>query len=168
MEYLIVACGALGAWLLVAGPLYQAALELGEQEFDREEMGRVMEGIDVPTRVSPWWWLLPPVAYILQQRQQRAHRQAVLDALGPEQLEQSVNFVNKASGWMIVASGAFLIAVKETYELIELLHLHVAIFWILVVLLPVLCVSFVVAQVKRTAKMLKKEESPRPRRGARR
>ena len=168
MEYLIVACGALGAWLLVAGPLYQAALELGEQELDREEMGRVMEGIDVPARVSPWWWLLPPVAYILQQRQQRVHRQAVLDALGPEQLEQSVNFVNKASGWMIVASGAFLIAVKETYELIELLHLHVAVFWILVVLLPVLCVSFVVAQVRRTAKMLKKEESPRPRRGARR
>ena len=168
MDYLIVVCGAVGGWLLVAGPLYQASLELGEQEFDREEMGKAVAGVTVPQRVSPWWWLLPPVAYILQWRQQRAYRAAVLAALGPEQLEQSVTFHNKASGWMIVASGAFLIAVKETYEVVELAEWPIAVFWILVVLLPVLCVSFVVVQTLQTARMLKKQERPRRGRSPRR
>ena len=34
-----------GAWLLVAGPLYQGSVELGELDFDREGIrGRVAAG----------------------------------------------------------------------------------------------------------------------------
>ena len=53
-----------GAWLLVAGPLYQGSVELGELDIDREGI----EGIKAsavraarPDPPSAWWWLLPPV-----------------------------------------------------------------------------------------------------------
>jgi hypothetical protein len=36
MNQVIAWVGFLGAWLLVAGPLYQGALELREEEVDRE------------------------------------------------------------------------------------------------------------------------------------
>ena len=45
-----------GAWLLVAGPLYQGSVELGELDFDREGV----EGIKASAvqaaqdRPSPW------------------------------------------------------------------------------------------------------------------
>ena len=36
MNQVIAWAGFLGAWLLVAGPLYQGAIELREEEVDRE------------------------------------------------------------------------------------------------------------------------------------
>lgn len=154
MEYAILIVGALGAWLLVAGPLYQASLELQEQEVDREEIDRVTSAVEAPAPISPWWWLLPPVAYVKQRKQSGAHRQAVMDALGPRQLEQTVSFLNKASGWMIVAAGAFLIAIKETYEVVELFEWPIWVFWVLVVVAPALCVGNVVIRMVRSAKAL--------------
>ena len=59
-----------GAWLLVAGPLYQGSVELDELDVDREGI----EGIKASAvrtaqgRPSAWWWLLPPVMYVLHRR----------------------------------------------------------------------------------------------------
>ena len=63
MQHVILILGALGAWFLVAGPLFQAAVELREQEFDREEMEKATSSVQAPKSISPWWWLLPPVAW---------------------------------------------------------------------------------------------------------
>jgi hypothetical protein len=160
MEYVILVLGALGAWLLVAGPLFQASLELHEQEIDREEIDRVTSTIEAPAPISPWWWLLPPVAYVKQRRQSKAHRQAVMDALGPQQLEQTISFLDKASGWMIVAAGAFLIAIKETYEVVELFEWPIAVFWVIVVVAPVLCIGNTAMRAVRSAKALGIEQPP--------
>ena len=154
MEHVILILGALGAWLLVAGPLFQAALELREQEIDREAIEAVTSTVQAPPPISPWWWLLPPVAYVKQRRQSQLHRQAVMDALGPRELEQTLSFMNKASGWMIVAGGAFLIAIKETFEVVELFELPIAVFWVLVVVAPVLCVGNAAIRMARSAKAL--------------
>jgi hypothetical protein len=159
MEIVIVICGALGGWLLVAGPIYQAALELREQEVDREAIAAAASSIAPPRKLSPWWWLLPPVAYILHQRQSRAHGIAVMDALRPEQREQTISFLNKANGWLIVALGAFLIAFKETWELRELLDWPVVVFWVLVVVLMILCVANATFRMLRTARLLQQDES---------
>ncbi|MGH3095160.1 MAG: hypothetical protein ACRDMV_04075 [Streptosporangiales bacterium] len=119
MSQLIAWCGFLGAWLLVAGPIYQAALELDDEDLEREDFARVVANVPRPPRVSRWWLLLPPVAYVLRARRRRAQMTAVLDTLSPTQVEQLMHFRETASAWMFVASGASLIAVNETWALRE-------------------------------------------------
>jgi hypothetical protein len=159
MELLVLLCGSVGGWLLVAGPVYQASIELEEQAVDQAAIAAAASSVIAPPRVSPWWWFLPPVAYLLQRRQARAHRQAVMDALGPEQQRQTITFLNKANGWLAVALGAFLIAVKETWEVVEHLHWPVAVFWVLVVVLPLVCIGNAVYRNLRTARLLEKTEA---------
>lgn len=158
MHLFITLCGAVGAWLLVAGPVYQAAIELHEQEVDRDAIDATVASITKPPRISWAWWLLPPVAYVKQQRRERAYRRSVMSALGQEQIEQTVRFLNKATGWMIVAAGAFLIAMKETWELIELLEWPWWVWLVIVIVLAIASVANAAANVWRTEQMLKRDE----------
>ena len=95
-----------GAWLLVAGPLYQASVELDGLDVDREGI----EGIKAsavrtaPGRPSPWWWLVPPVMYVLHRHWTRSFRQATFAQLTQTQREQLTSFRNKATGWFTVAA----------------------------------------------------------------
>ena len=116
MDALLMWCGLAGAWLLVAGPVYQAALELREHELavDRLEAARAIAS-KTPS-VSRWWWLVPPAKIVLERRRTQAHRQIYMDALSVEQFESLVSFINKATGWLLVASGGFLLAAKETLQ----------------------------------------------------
>lgn len=161
MPYLIALCGFAGAWLLVAGPIWQAALELREEQLDHEMFDRANSAVPDVARVSLWWWLLPPVAYVLQRRRVRIQRDAMFKALGHDELEKAVNFLNKANGWIIVAGGAALLAVKETWELIELLEWPVAVFWILVVVMAFGCIAVTVTKTVRSARILGEEPPAR-------
>lgn len=68
-----------GAWLLVAGPLYQGSAELAELDFDREGIQGAAAAVETAqTRPSAWWWLLPPAMYVLHRRWYKALRQAML------------------------------------------------------------------------------------------
>ena len=149
METLIAWAGFLGAWLLVAGPLYQAAIELEQEDFEREAFGRVIESLPRPPRMSPWWWLIPPVAYLRQRREGRAYRDLVLAAMTPKQLEDMIRFRNKASGWFTVGGGAFLIAVKETWELVEHAEWPAWVFWALLVVMGTLAALNTTLRMKR-------------------
>jgi hypothetical protein len=166
MDYLIAICAFLGSWLLVAGAIHQAALEFQEVEFDREEFAAATSSVPAPERVSAWWWLLPPVAYLLQQRRNKTYHAAVLKVLGPEQRTTFVAFQNTAVGWLVVASGAFLLAIKETWQLCLTFDWHVAVFWLLVVVLPLFCVGNVVRWMARANGILRgeAERAHRPRR----
>jgi hypothetical protein len=168
VEYLIVVCGALGAWLLVAGPIYQAVIELKEEEFDREGFEEATSGVPRPEPISHWWWLLPPVAYLKQRAKSTAYRRAVMDELKPEQREQMFNFMNKASGWLLVAFGAFLIAFKETWEVCELFHWPLWTFIVLVVVAALFSVGYASFRENRTQKILKKDVAEAHERRARR
>src|SRR5205807_1629039 len=101
--------GALGAWLLFAGPIYQAALELDAEEVERDELAALATTVDQPARISSWWWLLPPVGYVLNLRRRRAYRKAAFDAMSPTLRRQFVTFADKAAGWALVAAGALLL-----------------------------------------------------------
>lgn len=129
--------GFVGAWLLVAGPLFQASIELREEAIDRDAFAATMASVPPAPHTSAWWWLLPPVAYVLRRRRSKAARDAVLVAMSPTQRAQFVGFQNKAHGWFAVAGGAFLIALKETGELVELYELPGWVFWVTVVVLAV-------------------------------
>ena len=163
MEYLIVLVGFAGGWLLFAGPLLQAWLELREETFDRDELTHLSETIPRPERVSTWWWLLPPVAIYKSNRGQQAYRAAVTKLLSTEQREQMLSFNNKANAWFVVAGGAFLIAVKETWEAVEKFELWVGMFWVLIVLMPVICVVLLAMRTVSTQKELGLETPPHPR-----
>ncbi len=158
MIYFITICGFLGAWLLFAGPVYQAALELQEQEVDREQLDAAAKGVAPPPGFSRWWWLLPPVAYLKQKRRADAHRQAIMRSLSPDAMKQTIAFFDKATGWMIVSAGALLLAVKETWELVELFEWPAFVFWILVVVIVALCIGYAVTRTRRSNRALQPAE----------
>jgi hypothetical protein len=155
MDIVILIAGFLGAWLLVAGPLLQAATELRDEEFDRDMFDQsLVDSIPKPERVSAWWWLLPPVAYVKSRRRNQVHRDAIMAAITQEQREQFVGFSNKAAGWFTVAGGAFLIALKETWELTEHFELPLWLYIVAVVVLAILCIANTITRLSKSDEMI--------------
>jgi hypothetical protein len=124
-----------GAWLLVGGPLYQAAIELSELEVDREGMQALVSQLPRPKMPSPWWWLLPPVMYFLARRANQANQREIFAAMTDMQREQFTSFRNKAAGWLTVALGGTLLATGETWEITEHYEWPTWVFWLLVVVM---------------------------------
>ncbi len=131
MDHLIAWCGFLGGWLLVAGPLSQAIRELEEEDFERDDLISAAKTIEKPQPVSRWWWLFPPAYYLRRRRRSEEFRKAITRAMPQDRLEALVSFKDKADTWGIVATGAFLIAVKETWELCETYGWPHLVFWLL-------------------------------------
>jgi hypothetical protein len=138
MTGFIAWCGFFGGWLLVAGPFYQAAIELREESFEREAFEEAAANVPQPVPPSNWWWLLPPVYYLIARRRGSVQREAIMARLTKEQLDDLYSFMSKARGWVIVGMGALLIATKETWELSEHYEWSDAIFvalWVVMVLI---------------------------------
>ena len=115
MAVLFAVAAYLGAWLLVAGPVYQAAVELGEEQFEHDAIDRVQRSLPAPRR-----------------------------------MERFISFTNKATGWLLVAAGAFLIALRETWELCEVAHLAPWAFALLVVVALLAGLGYTVGRQHRT------------------
>lgn len=148
----IAALGAVGAWLPVAGPLYQASMELREQGFAQRR--QLPENFPHPRPVSGWWWLLPPVAYVKIRAERQRIRREVLARMTPDSLERIISFSNTARGWLIVADCATLIGIKETWELVAIAEWPAFTAW--VIALAALLLSFGNAAVtaNRTERLL--------------
>jgi hypothetical protein len=123
-----------GAWLLVAGPLYQGSVELAELDLDREGIQGKAAAVQASVRARPsgWWWLLPPVMYVLHRRWYKAAQRAMLAQLTETQREQMTRFQSKAAGWFAVAGGAALLAAGDTWHIVQLYGWPVWLFWLLV------------------------------------
>lgn len=154
--------GFAGAWLLFAGPIYQAALELDGEEIERDEIADLAKQVEPPPRLSPWWWLIPPVGYVLQVRRRRAWRQAAFDRMSGTLKRQFVSFTDKAAGWAMVAAGALLLAVVETWNLGAEMDWAPVIRIVLMVAAAVLAASYTAARMRHTHVMLG-EQHDRPR-----
>jgi hypothetical protein len=148
MNLVVAWVGFLGAWLLVAGPLYQGALELLEEDIDREGIDASIARIPRPDPPSPWWWLFPPVMYLIRRHHSNAFRQAALAQLTQAQRDQATSFINKATGWFTVALGAALLAVEQTWQVINRQHWPPWLFWILIIVMP--CVSVLNTALRMT------------------
>jgi hypothetical protein len=137
-----------GAWLLVAGPLWQGSVELTELDLDREEIQGTAAAVQAAqARPSPWWWLLPPVMYVLYRRSYKAAQQAMLAQLTPTQREQMTRFQSKATGWFTVAAGAALLAAGDTWHVVQQYGWPVWLFWLLVAVMLVVAVVPTAIQV---------------------
>ncbi len=75
--------GFLGAWLLFAGPVFQASVELRAEDEARGRMQQLADGLPPPPPVSNWWWLLPPVRLVLSSRRSNDYRETVLPPSPP-------------------------------------------------------------------------------------
>jgi hypothetical protein len=73
--------------------------------------------------------------YVLRRRWNRAFRQATFAQLTETQREQFTSFRNKVAGWFTVAAGATLLAVGETWQIIEHHGWPVWLFWLLIVVM---------------------------------
>jgi hypothetical protein len=135
MNQAIAWVGFFGAWLLVAGPLYQGALQLLEEDIDREGIEATIARIPRPDPPSPWWWLLPPVMYLIRRHRSNAFRRAAMAQLTQAQRDQSTSFFNKATGWFTVALGAALLAAEQTWQVINRQHWPAWLFWILIIVM---------------------------------
>ena len=153
MPPVIAIAGFLGAWLLVAGPVYQAAVELDAEQVDRAGFDAIDSSVPPARRSSPWWWLLPPVAFARQQRAARERRMLVMRAVSVQQLDQLLSFGAKATGWLLVGTGGALIAVKETWELVEALEWQGFAFWLLVPAALVLSLLYAVTRLHHDHRM---------------
>lgn len=155
METLILWLGFLGSWLLFAGPIYQAALELQEQDIESDRIRATGAMLEQPAKVSPWWWLIPPVKLILERRRSNKYKRIYIDALLPEDAEALISFLNKATAWLLVAIGGLCIAIKETYELAEGSHWDHWVFWLLVFVLPLLSILHTISRIIRAKSIIK-------------
>ena len=114
MDSLVDWVGFAGVWLLFAGPLFQANVEL---DAEAEAMNRMREAGTSgprPTR-SRWWWLFPPARAFQVAEQRRVKEQAIIEAMLPEDQDSVKRYLRTARGWMLVGLGAWLIAVHHTF-----------------------------------------------------
>jgi hypothetical protein len=160
MNQVIAWAGFLGAWLLVAGPLYQGAIELREEDVDREAIEASKAAVPRPDPPSAWWWLAPPVMYVLWRRTSGAYRQATLAQLNPAQREQFTSFINKAGGWFTVATGASLLAAEQSWNLTERYGWPGWLFWVLIVVMLGAAVLNTALRMSHGDRM--REASPEP------
>src|SRR5699024_7283709 len=112
-----------------------------------------------PKRVSAWWWLAPPIAYVLNLRRTNLHRERIVAALDPVQRRQTISFFNKSGGWLIVATGAYLLAVVATWQMVEDFAWPSAIVWIVVAVATVVCIGYTVRQMLRTQRLLSRADA---------
>jgi hypothetical protein len=139
---LVLWFGFLGAWLLFAGPVFQASVELRAEDEATDRMHRAVEGLEPPKQTSGWWWLVPPVHMILSARRSAEFRERVMSSFSAEDLQVIARYINIARGWMLVGLGAFLIALKETWELVEHEEWPTPVYWLLVLVMALLALAF--------------------------
>ncbi|MEP9384008.1 hypothetical protein [Nocardioides sp. KR10-350] len=154
MHELILWCGFAGAWLLVAGPVYQAVLELRDEDIERDRIAAVAAEVGRPEPVSPWWWLIPPAAYFISKSRSDRMRREMVARLSDEDFEAFLGFVNKAAAWLMVGCGGFLIAAKETWELVEGMEWETWLFWVLLVVMAGVSVGHAAARSGREQQMV--------------
>lgn len=154
MEEFILWIGFIGSWLLFAGPIYQAALELKEQDIEIDRIRAATKSIERPPKISIWWWLLPPIKFILERRRSDEYRRAHIASLSPEDAASLLTFMNKASAWMFVASGGLCIALKETYELAEHNEWSSMVYGAIILSLILLSIANLVVRIKRSSSIL--------------
>ncbi|MFT4245308.1 MAG: hypothetical protein QM571_02135 [Micrococcaceae bacterium] len=156
LEIIMAWCAFIGSWVLVAGPLYQGAMELGELDIDREEIANQAHQIEPPEHISPWWWLVPPAAYIMTKRNQEPWRKKVFANFTAEQREQFVSFSNKSTGWFMVCIGASLIGIDSANSLAETMEWSTTAMIPLIIVAMILCVTFTVVRLHGSKGMLQK------------
>lgn len=142
--------GFVGSWFLFAGPIYQAALELQDEDIEIDRIRAAGSKIQREPKVSSWWWLLPPIKFYKEFQRGRRSRLRIFEFLSPEDVAAMVSFNSKASAWLFVAFGGLCIASKETYELAHHNEWSSVLVFLLIVGMFVISIMNLVYRLRRT------------------
>jgi len=157
MEIFFAWASFIGSWLLVAGSMYQAVLELKDEDIERDRFSDVQANVTPPPKVSPWWWLIPPLKIIKEQKRSREYRHAYFSAMTDEDAQAFLSFTNKATAWLFVAGGSTLLALQETYSLMKPKHVSdIILFIIVLVVLFIASILNTVFRITRSNGILEK------------
>ncbi len=88
--------------------------------------------------------------YVLSRQRSRKFREAMVASLSADEIARLLSYVNKATGWLLVAAGALFIAAKETGELVEHLHWPVLVFVVLVLGMAALATLYTAGRMGMT------------------
>ncbi len=159
MHALALWAGFFGAWALVAGPVYQAMLELRAEDIQTDRLRAL--SVKVPPSPPPtrWWLLLPPVYFLLRHRRKKSVQSQWLELMADPDFEALTQFSNKAAAWVMVGFGGLMIAFKETAELAEGNEWPVVAFVIVVGAMLALSVGFGVSRLRWMDRQQKKRQA---------
>lgn len=73
-----------------------------------------------------------------------------MHVLTPAQMEQLVRYANKSTGWILIASGAFLVELKETWSPKEIYRWPGPVYVLVVVFMLVPCALNTLVRQRRT------------------
>jgi hypothetical protein len=155
MEWLAL----LGGWLLFAGPVQQAVLELRAEQVEHDRLSRRQQLVSRPASVPAWLWLLPPVALVLHRRRVTAFQHEYFKSLDIDQRRDLIGFLNLASGWSIVAAGAWFIALSETYSITHEHGWSLVWFAVISIAVTTIAAASAIERVRRAEALLQTQES---------
>lgn len=107
----------IGAWLLFAGPIYQAALELQDEDIEIDRVKLTGAKIKKAAQVSLWWWLLPPAKIYMERKRSHKYWTRYIKTLPSNEVEALVSYRSKANAWLFITVGGFFIAISQSYSL---------------------------------------------------
>lgn len=142
MHTFVLWVGFLGGWALVAGPVYQAILELRAEDTESIRLSAESVRALAPAAPSRWWLVLPPVYLMVRHRKLQATIEDWLQQLPDRDFRALAQYGNKAAAWVMVGFGGLAIATKETYELSAGSHWPTVVFCVVEVLMLLLSMSF--------------------------
>ena len=159
MDAFLMGCRFVGAWLLVAGPMYQAGLELEAEDIEFVRIHRIMKEL-APPPISPLWWLLPPVKLVLSRIAFYRYRNRLVERLSAADLAAMWRFSNKATGWLLVAGGGLLMAISQTRELVERFGWSALAYAGTCLSLSALCLANTLFRLAQTRRFLARKNPP--------
>ncbi|OFI47693.1 hypothetical protein BG262_08285 [Floricoccus penangensis] len=145
MEKFIVIISFIAKWLLFAFPLYQAYIELSEQE---RVVGRFTKKSKKYPKISPWYWILPPLKLELEKKRGIAILSESL--ISNKDFEEAIVFGRKATAWFYVALAGMLEGITAIYELAHAFDYHIS--FLMLILLSVLMVIICVVNIRHRIK----------------
>lgn len=140
----------IGDWLLFAGPLLQAAIELREEADGWDDVHKhlreAVKSDDWPKRVSFLWWLLPPVKIHLERKRSDKAQSIISRELSEDELKMFRVFGLKARAWVIVSGGAWLMALATSYQVLSQDFGFSLISWLIsMILISFICLASITA-----------------------
>jgi hypothetical protein len=83
-----------------------------------------------------------------------------MDVLTSAQMEQLVRFGNKATGWILISLGAFLVALTETWTLRDVYDWPLAVYVVIVAVMLLASASYTAVRLRRTDDLMRQANRP--------